>query len=152
MTTVCLDCATTLHVDEATCVLVDPWGKPICEATCRAHVPDLRALSGRPTAPATRMPVRRTERGGLIPTPGGAGAVPAPTVPGKGRSGLRPPRRTATARGAALDLGHPAAPVAAALSGRRTEQRQPAGNPAPQHHKPGAQRRVPSIHPSHEGN
>ena len=40
-----------------------------------------------PAAPANRMPGRRTEHGGPNAS-GGAGAVPAPTVPHQGRSGF----------------------------------------------------------------
>jgi hypothetical protein len=40
-----------------------------------------------PAAPANRIPDRRTEHDGPI-RPYGAGAVPAPTVPGQGRCGF----------------------------------------------------------------
>ena len=40
-----------------------------------------------PAAPANRIPDRRTEHGGPNRS-GGAGAVPAPTVPPQGRSGF----------------------------------------------------------------
>ena len=83
----CLDCAAVLHVDEATGALVDQWGKAECGASCRAHAPDVPVLLAGPAAPANRIADRRTERGGPRRS-GGAGAVPAPTVPRQGRSAL----------------------------------------------------------------
>ena len=69
-----------------------------------------------PAAPANHMPdrLRRAEPSA------GAGAVPAPTVPHQGRSGCA----SASLRdrlAAALDPGHPAAPVPDAPAGRREE-------------------------------
>jgi hypothetical protein len=84
---VCLDCAAVLHLDEVTGALVDRWGQAECGASCRAHAPDVPMLPAGPAAPVYRIPDRRTERGGPS-RPGGAGAVPAPTVPRQGRSAL----------------------------------------------------------------
>ena len=86
-TPVCLDCAAVLHVDEATGALADQWGEPVCGASYGAHALEVPVLPAGPAAPANRIPDRRTKRGGQS-QPGGAGAVPAPTVPPQGRSAL----------------------------------------------------------------
>ena len=96
----CLDCGAVLHIGPVTGELVDGWGESICSASYRAHSADVPTAAAEPAAQATNTTDRRTERGGLHSL-GGAGAVPAPTVPPQGRSALSGSASQATAaRGA----------------------------------------------------
>jgi hypothetical protein len=94
------------------------WSTPSL-VLARADASDVGVLSAVPAAPATGMPDRRTERGGLHLL-AGAGAVPPPTVPPQGHCGFASVSH-ATALRAALDPGHPAAAVSGAPAGSREE-------------------------------
>jgi transcriptional regulator with XRE-family HTH domain len=139
----CLDCAAVLHIDDATGELVDSCGQAGCQASYRTHVPDLPQLpvrSAGPAAPATSMPdrLRRTVTSWRTALPGGlntagAGAVPDPPLPHKGRSAPGGLRVAARPPAAALDAGDPAGPVSGALrAGATTAPARPESGPAHQ--------------------
>jgi hypothetical protein len=131
---VCLDCAASLHVDEATGELVDQWGQAECGASCRAHAPDVPVLPVGPAAPATSMPdrLRRTDP---LQGPGRYQTrSPTSSRSAQDRSQTAPLRSATpgTILRSRLDMGHPAGPAPDALraGGEEHAPARPGSGPA----------------------